>query len=112
LETATAKSLLDASFSMVSVPANIDVVQHAAETPAVKVDATKITRVFVNLLTNAFDAMPQGGTLTITAAQTGRCLEFIFDDTGGGMTDETLSKLWRPLFTTKAKGMGFWVGYL
>jgi PAS domain S-box-containing protein len=107
VETATAKTLLDTSFSMISIPENIQVIQHTADEPSMKVDATKITRVFVNLIKNAFDAMPQGGTLTIATAQTDKGLEFTFKDTGEGMTDETLSKLWNPLFTTKAKGMGF-----
>jgi signal transduction histidine kinase len=66
-----------------------------------------MVRVFVNLVTNAFDAMPNGGTLTIQSQNLGDKVSLSFEDTGSGMTTETLSKLWIPLFTTKAKGMGF-----
>jgi signal transduction histidine kinase len=74
--------------------------------PEVSVDTEKMTRVLVNVVKNALDAMPNGGTLTITSKETGGNLEMSFADTGVGMSKETLSKLWVPLFTTKAKGMG------
>jgi len=46
-------------------------------------------------------------TLTITSRRTNGMVEFRFTDTGAGMSRETLEKLWTPLFTTKARGMGF-----
>ena len=55
----------------------------------------------------AIDAMPNGGKLTITSKESGNNVEISFKDSGMGMSKETLSKLWTPLFTTKAKGMGF-----
>jgi signal transduction histidine kinase len=66
-------------------------------------------RVFVNIIRNAVDAMAEGGTLTIKSREVKGKLEIVFKDTGTGMSKETLSKLERgvPLFTTKAKGMGF-----
>jgi signal transduction histidine kinase len=64
-------------------------------------------RVFLNLLQNAIDAMPKGGTLTITSKRSNGRVEIAFRDTGVGMTEETMRKLWNPLYTTKAKGMGF-----
>jgi two-component system sensor histidine kinase HydH len=51
--------------------------------------------------------MPQGGTFTITSREVKGSVEIVFEDTGIGMSQETLNKLWTPLFTTKAKGMGF-----
>jgi signal transduction histidine kinase len=71
------------------------------------VDTNKMRRVFVNLITNAVDAMPKGGTLTITSTTSAGNVRVTFKDTGEGMTTETLAKLSSPLFTTKAKGMGF-----
>jgi len=64
-------------------------------------------RVFVNLLKNSVDAMPNGGKIMIKTLELGTNIQFLFVDTGVGMTQETLDKLWTPLFTTKAKGMGF-----
>ena len=51
--------------------------------------------------------MPYGGELYIMSKVMDEKIIFSFKDTGFGMTKETLSKLWTPLFTTKAKGMGF-----
>lgn len=51
--------------------------------------------------------MPEGGTLTIKSSLKGENVEISFSDTGTGMTNDVLNKLWSPLFTTKAKGMGF-----
>jgi signal transduction histidine kinase len=51
--------------------------------------------------------MPKGGTLTIASTRSGDNVHITFKDTGEGMTTETLAKLWSPLYTTKAKGMGF-----
>jgi signal transduction histidine kinase len=51
--------------------------------------------------------MPDGGTLTITSKALDDSVVITFTDTGVGMSEETLSKLGSPLFTTKAKGMGF-----
>ncbi len=66
-----------------------------------------MTRVLVNVASNAVEAMPEGGTLTIKSQNLGDRVLLSFEDTGVGMSQETMSKLWTPLFTTKAKGMGF-----
>jgi signal transduction histidine kinase len=50
--------------------------------------------------------MPKGGRLTIKSTKLNENVQITFSDTGMGMTKETLEKLWAPLFTTKAKGMG------
>jgi len=51
--------------------------------------------------------MPNGGKLTIRAAKKGETALIGIEDTGAGISDENLSKLFTPLFTTKAKGQGF-----
>jgi len=51
--------------------------------------------------------MPEGGKLTIKSKKAGRKVEFAFTDTGAGIPKETLERLFIPLFTTKARGMGF-----
>ena len=63
-------------------------------------------RIFVNVIKNAFDAMPNGGDLTVTSEVNGEKVVFCFEDTGCGMTPDVLAKIWMPRFTTKAKGMG------
>jgi signal transduction histidine kinase len=101
------KSLLAEALSLIEVPQNIHVRDRTGEEPQVKVDREKIRRVFVNIAKNAFDAMPDGGELTIRTEKKGENVVFTFSDTGTGMSKEVMSKLWSPLFTTKAKGMGF-----
>ena len=64
-------------------------------------------RVFINLIKNAIDAMPDKGILEISSCQTRDNVEIAFADTGTGIPEETLQKLFTPLFTTKAQGMGF-----
>ncbi|MCW4010432.1 MAG: PAS domain S-box protein [Candidatus Bathyarchaeota archaeon] len=107
LSEETPKALFEAALQLVSVPQNIKVVDKTSDTPQVTVDSAKMNRVFVNLIRNAFESMPKGGTLTVTNRKQKDLWEIRFADTGSGMNKETLSRLWTPLFTTKAKGMGF-----
>ncbi len=111
LTETTPKELLKNALSLIEVPEAIRLVDATENKPAFKADAEKIRRVFVNLIRNAFDAMPNGGTLTVKSRKVKGNLEMSFKDTGTGMSNETLLKLEGgvPLFTTKAKGMGFGV---
>ncbi|MFB3888032.1 MAG: PAS domain S-box protein [Candidatus Bathyarchaeia archaeon] len=103
----TPKTLVDSALSLAETPESIKITNTTAETPTLTADAGKMSRVFVNIIKNAFEAMPNGGELTITSREDDDAVDFTFQDTGIGMTQETVDKLWTPLFTTKAKGMGF-----
>ncbi|MCW4019166.1 MAG: PAS domain S-box protein [Candidatus Bathyarchaeota archaeon] len=107
LSEITPKKLLENTLSFAQVPDGINIIDETLDTFTVKVDAAKMSRVFLNLMKNAFDAMPKGGTLTVTSHKRKEMWEITFKDTGAGMEKETLRKLWTPLFTTKARGMGF-----
>jgi len=106
IEVTTPKTLVKTALSMVKVPPNVKVIENLENNPQVSLDVAKVSRVFVNLLTNAFDAMPNGGSLLIAAQNTHEVIEFEFKDTGTGMSQELIRKLWTPLFTTKTKGIG------
>jgi PAS domain S-box-containing protein len=101
------KALLANSVSMITIPRNIQVITDAEAEPNIMADVDKMSRVFVNIIKNSIDAMPDGGILTITSKVVDDSVVITFTDTGVGMSEETLSKLGSPLFTTKAKGMGF-----
>jgi len=107
LAETTPQSIMKETLSMIEVPENIQVSVETQNEPTIKVDAHQIKRAFVNIIKNALDAMPAGGTLIIRSKKSNGNVEFIFSDTGIGMSKETLGKLFTPLFTTKAKGMGF-----
>jgi two-component system, NtrC family, nitrogen regulation sensor histidine kinase NtrY len=74
--------------------------------PPVQADPEQLTRVLRNLVLNAIDAMPDGGTLTLrtTALENGARLEVI--DTGQGLTPEECERLFTPYYTTKTHGTG------
>ena len=98
--------LVQQSLHGIVVPAQIEVVDLTQETPKLHVDIEGIKRVIVNLTTNAFEAMPEGGTLTISSKENQEKVELSFADTGSGIPMEKIDKLWTPFVTTKAKGMG------
>ncbi len=69
-----------------------------------------LCRVFSNMIRNAFDAMPEGGTLTIRTARDNGYLLVAFRDTGVGMDQETQEKIFTPFYTTKPIGKGVGLG--
>jgi len=101
------RSLIKETLALVEIPKNIQVVNSTLSKLKMMVDVEKLKRALVNIIKNAVDAMPKGGTLTIESRESNGNIEFLFSDTGAGMKKETLASLWTPLFTTKAKGMGF-----
>lgn len=91
------------------------VLEIAADTPTIYADRQKLRQVFLNLLTNAGDAMPEGGTLTLRAMpvklEDGRPAVLIeFSDTGMGIPPEHLKRVMEPFFTTKEEGKGTGLG--
>ncbi|MCL5981849.1 MAG: ATP-binding protein [Firmicutes bacterium] len=79
---------------------------YARSLPLVKVDSAQIKQVFLNLATNAIQAMPLGGVLTIsTSAEQGKAY-VCFSDTGPGIEEASLSKVFDPFYTTKEGGTG------
>jgi len=107
LQEESLKKLLAESLSLFDVPEKIEIQNNLCDEPTVNVDANKIKRVFINLIKNAVDAMPNGGKITVGSRQVNGRLEVSVSDTGRGISDEVLPKLFMPLFTTKAQGMGF-----
>ena len=88
-------------------PDNVKVVSEIPDDlPPVSVDLQQIGQVLSNLLTNACQAMDEGGDLTIKAKEEKCKILISITDTGHGMSEDTLNKLFEPLFTTKARGIG------
>jgi two-component system, LuxR family, sensor kinase FixL len=89
--------------------------QFAPDTPTIQADRQKLRQVFLNLLTNASDAMPQEGTLTLRTAPAtlhdGKpAVSIEFADTGLGIPAANLERIMEPFFTTKEEGKGTGLG--
>ncbi len=102
----TLKSITRGAIQVVKVPLNVRVEDLSDDQPSLGVDPDRMRRVFINLIQNAIDAMPQGGTLTISSKQSNDDVEITISDTGSGMSKKVMENLWKPFQTTKAKGMG------
>lgn len=76
--------------------------------PQIQIDPDKIKQVFLNLMLNAAEAMPDGGSLAIISklSENQKNIEIEFTDTGLGISKENINKLFDPFFTTKAGGTG------
>lgn len=83
---------------------------YASEALRVMVDENQMSEVFHNLLTNALDAMPQGGCLTIKVRRQNGHATAEFRDTGVGIPPENLNQIFEPFFTTKGDGNGTGLG--
>jgi PAS domain S-box-containing protein len=82
--------------------------------PTIQADCQQLRQVFLNLLTNASDAMPEGGVLTVRVRtgvlQKDEAVQIDFTDTGEGIPAENLKKIWDSFFTTKSEGKGTGLG--
>ena len=75
----------------------------------------QLKQVFLNLLVNSRDFMPQGGEIKISAREVGDKVEIDFSDTGCGIPEDNLNRIFDPFFTTKTdgrgSGLGLWICY-
>jgi len=106
LAKATPKSITRDAIEAVTVPQNVTVQDLSEDQPTLRVDPERMRRVFINLIQNATDAMPQGGTLTVSSRKSDGNVEITLTDTGSGMSKKIMENLWKPFQTTKAKGLG------
>jgi signal transduction histidine kinase len=81
--------------------------------PEIATDGNQLRQAFVNVILNAADAMPHGGTLTIRSRRENDAVVIDFEDTGPGIAPEDIRKIFDPLYTTKEKGasLGLAVSY-
>ncbi|MBL0030492.1 MAG: hypothetical protein IPO95_16090 [Rhodanobacteraceae bacterium] len=88
----------------------ITVVEELGDVPKVKCMPSQINQVFLNMITNAAQAMGDSGTLTIRSIAKPSFVEVSFEDTGTGIPDDVLPKIFDPFFTTKPVGEGTGLG--
>ncbi len=88
---------------------NVKVVKEFSEVPMVTVDPQQMMQIFLNLIMNGAQAMPNGGTLTVKTYYVDDFIKKVcidIKDTGVGISEENLKKLFAPFFTTKEGGTG------
>jgi PAS domain S-box-containing protein len=95
------------SLDRVQKPSNIEVELNEAENSRqILVDPLRMQQVFQNIISNAYQAMPGGGKLTISVQEQGEMIEIAFTDTGEGIPEANMPKIFEPLFSTKIHGIG------
>jgi PAS domain S-box-containing protein len=109
IQTVGIAELIEQILSKYTVPSSVTVkLDIPAALPPLRVDAMQIQQVFRNLISNGVEAMQEGGTLEIRVLENKQdgTVTVSVCDSGIGMAPELLAKLFQPLFTTKARGIG------
>jgi two-component system sensor histidine kinase HydH len=78
--------------------------------PEIMADSSMLYQSFLNILINAMQAMPEGGTISIEIGASDSVVRLFFDDQGPGIPAHVMDKIWDPFFTTKEKGTGLGLG--
>jgi two-component system sensor histidine kinase AtoS len=108
VEESNLRQIVEALFAKNGLPENVEVNVEVAEgTRKIRVDAYYLNRILFNLVTNAVQAMPQGGKLTVRAYKEENDTVITVSDTGVGIPQAIQEKMFTLMFTTKAKGQGF-----
>ncbi len=90
---------------------NVEIIKgYDPNLPEIMADENQLQQVFVNIILNAFQAMPGGGELRITTRRMGSEVQILFSDTGVGISPENLKRIFDPFFTTKEVGQGTGLG--
>lgn len=103
----TVDALVHPALTTVSMPQNVTLNSNVQEgLPQVWVDPQQIQQVLTNLISNAYEAMPDGGEVTIDIISQGDVVKLTVIDTGKGIAPEDMEQIFEPLFTTKKHGIG------
>jgi signal transduction histidine kinase len=92
--------------AITNVPESIKTQLNVDPNLTITSDPTYLQRILNNLVTNAVQAMPKGGSLILEAKAAGDKVQITITDTGIGIPEDAKPNLFKPLFTTKAKGQG------
>jgi signal transduction histidine kinase len=92
--------------ALIAESQSVQIVQNLEDNLSVRVDRQRIQRVLVNLLVNALEVLPSGGTIGISAILVGNSVLIKVHDTGPGISTEVQSRLFQPFTTGKPNGLG------
>jgi signal transduction histidine kinase len=106
LVEADARSITRDASAHMTAPQGIRIADSTGNEPKIRVDAEKMRRVFLNLVQKAFDAMPEGGTLTIASQKSNGNLQISFVDSGVGMKKGDCGESLEPTVHDQGEGDG------
>ncbi len=110
-QTVSIKDLVEHSLESLIIPAKIKInIDDKTTNPEAMLDLEQMMQVLTNLIKNAFDAMPAGGTVNIKMEDTLSDVIIVISDTGTGIKEEDRAKIFEPFFTTKSIGKGTGLG--
>ena len=99
-------ALLREVLDKIVLPDSVRLTCHYGDIPTIGLDRNHMVQALTNLIMNAIQAMPNGGELDISTAQVENLIELRIRDTGIGISKEELGRVFKPFYTTKAKGVG------
>ena len=79
---------------------------YAPDLPLILLDVNQIKQAFLNILKNSFEAMPEGGKLSISTRLKDNCIEVYITDTGSGISKEDIQRVFDPFYSAKVNGTG------
>jgi signal transduction histidine kinase len=101
------ENLVDEALEVAPPPAGISVVrENGSSVAVVAADRDQLRQVLLNLITNGYDAMAEGGELRVSTAAVGGRVDIKIADNGSGIDGDARGRLFEPFFTTKARGVG------
>ena len=105
LSSVSLHQLIQDSLDKINIPNDVKVTIFKKDTK-IECDPVKLDAVFINLIVNSIQAMTKGGTIEIKIEERDKMVILEFIDSGPGISDENMKKVFEPLFTTKQKGTG------
>ncbi len=105
LTNVSVRELVDVSVEKINVPSDVELKIYG-EDVKIDCDSVKLDAVFINLVVNSIQAMHEGGKIEINITEKDNMITLKFTDSGDGIPEENIPKVFEPLFTTKQKGTG------
>jgi len=108
-ETSSINELLESSLSRIEVPDRIKITLPEDDF-LINCDQSKIKSVFSNLITNSIQSIEKEGKITVSIKEESNYMNIAIEDSGSGIAEDDISKIFEPMFTTKVTGTGLGLG--
>jgi two-component system NtrC family sensor kinase len=106
LQESNLNEVVTSALTPLSIPEKVKLAFKPSQIPPMLIDEAQLQRVFTNMIMNAVQAMPNGGKLTVQTSKDHNSAEITFSDTGIGISEENLGRIFTPFFSTRTSGVG------